>query len=344
MKSNQTTIVDIARELNISPSTVSRALKEDPRISEPTRRLVRELSRKLNYLPNSVALSLVKNKTNTIGVIIPEIAHHFFSAAISGIEDIAYAAGYHVMICQSNESHEREVVNTQALVSSRVDGLIVSVSSGLAQFGHFEKLHDKGMPLVFFDRICENIPSSCVIVDDYEGAFTAVEHLIESGCQKIAHLAGPPNLLITHNRMHGYLDALRRYGIAVDPDLIVHCDTTLKNGLESSGQLLERTNGRIDGIFAAIDMAAIGAMMAVKQKGLRIPDDIAVLGFANNRYAPLFEPSLSSIEQPAFEMGQVATQLFLDRIADGSAPPTTKVLKTQLIVRNSSKKPGRIRI
>ena len=201
MKSSQVTIVDIARELHISPSTVSRALKGDLRISDATRRMVSELAAKRNYLPNSVALSLVKSRTNTIGVIIPEIAHHFFSAAISGIEDIAYASGYHVMICQSNESHEREVANTQALISSRVDGLIVSVSSGSQQFGHFERLHEKGIPLVFFDRICENMATSRVIVDDYEGAYMAVEHLLAVGCRRIAHLAGPLSLLITHNRL-----------------------------------------------------------------------------------------------------------------------------------------------
>ncbi len=338
MKSSQVTIVDIARELHISPSTVSRALKGDLRISDATRRMVSELAAKRNYLPNSVALSLVKSRTNTIGVIIPEIAHHFFSAAISGIEDIAYASGYHVMICQSNESHEREVANTQALISSRVDGLIVSVSSGSQQFGHFERLHEKGIPLVFFDRICENMATSRVIVDDYEGAYMAVEHLLAVGCRRIAHLAGPPSLLITHNRLKGYLDALRHNNQPIDPQLIVNCDTTLKNGLAGAKQLLEQTNGEVDGIFAAIDMVAIGAMMAIKEKGLRIPDDIAVLGFANNQYAPLFEPSLTSIEQPAFEMGQTATRLFLRQVADTEAPPVTKVLKTQLVIRNSSKR------
>lgn len=338
MKSSQVTIVDIARELHISPSTVSRALKGDLRISDATRRMVSELAAKRNYLPNSVALSLVKSRTNTIGVIIPEIAHHFFSAAISGIEDIAYASGYHVMICQSNESHEREVANTQALISSRVDGLIVSVSSGSQQFGHFERLHEKGIPLVFFDRICENMATSRVIVDDYEGAYMAVEHLLAVGCRRIAHLAGPPSLLITHNRLKGYLDALRHNNQPIDPQLIVNCDTTLKNGLAGAKQLLEQTNGEVDGIFAAIDMVAIGAMMAIKEKGLRIPDDIAVLGFANNQYAPLFEPSLTSIEQPAFEMGQTATRLFLRQVADTEAPPVIKVLKTQLVIRNSSKR------
>ena len=242
------------------------------------------------------------------------------------------------MICQSNESHEREVANTQALISSRVDGLIVSVSSGSQQFGHFERLHEKGIPLVFFDRICENMATSRVIVDDYEGAYMAVEHLLAVGCRRIAHLAGPPSLLITHNRLKGYLDALSHNNQPIDPQLIVNCDTTLKNGLAGAKQLLEQTNGEVDGIFAAIDMVAIGAMMAIKEKGLRIPDDIAVLGFANNQYAPLFEPSLTSIEQPAFEMGQTATRLFLRQVADTEAPPVTKVLKTQLVIRNSSKR------
>ncbi len=344
MKTNQVTIVDIARELNIAPSTVSRALKGHPRISIETRRAVTELASQLNYQPNSVALSLVKSKTNTIGVIIPEIAHHFFSCAISGIEDIAYAAGYHVMICQSNESYEREVINTQALVSSRVDGLIVSVSKETTNFEHFEQLHRKGLPLVFFDRICENLPTSRVTVNDYTGAFTAVEHLIEVGCRRIAFLAGPQNLLISHNRLRGYLDALRQHDLPVDDNLIVHCDTTLKNSVAATNQLLEEAAYSAthlpDGLFAFSDMVAMGVMLAIKEKGLRIPDDIAVVGFANERYSSFFEPSLTVVEQPAFEMGRVATQLFLDQMACSPEifEPASKVLATRLVIRNSSRK------
>jgi LacI family transcriptional regulator len=345
MKSHQVTIVDIARELNIAPSTVSRALKGNPRISPETRRAVIELATKSNYQPNSVALSLVKSKTNTIGIIIPEIAHHFFSSAISGIEDIAYAAGYNVMICQSNESFEREVVNTQALISSRVDGLIVSMAKSTQNFDHFEKLNQKGIPLIFFDRVCDALATSRVLVDDYEGAYTTVEHLISVGCRRIAHLAGPPNLLISQNRLRGYRDALIHNQLPFEEDMIIHCDTTLQNGIEAAKTLLQFSTSvpgkqLPDGIFTVSDMVGIGAMLAIKDMGLRIPDDIAVAGFANDRYSSFFEPSLTAVEQPAFEMGQTAARLFLKQMATppDEFVPETSILKTRLIIRNSSRK------
>lgn len=337
MKGSQTTIKDIARILRISPSTVSRALQDHPRISEETTKAVQALAQKLDYMPNSVALSLVKSRTNTVGIIIPEIAHHFFSSAISGIEDIAYKAGYNVMICQSNESYERELLNTKALLSSRVDGLIVSLARETQDYQHFRQLQQRGFPLVFFDRVCQEVAASKVIVDDYEGAFMAVEHLISIGCKRIAHLSGPKNLLISHNRFNGYADALAKYGLPVDQALVVHCDLTLENGIQAARSLFDQIQPP-DGIFAISDLVAIGAMLTIKEKGLKIPEEVAIIGFANSRYASFFEPSLSSIEQPAFEMGQIAAQLFLDQTKTDADQyvPETKILKTKLIVRASS--------
>ncbi len=339
MKFNQVTIKDIARELGISPSTVSRALKDHPDISPETKKLVVDLAEKLHYQPNSIALSLRRSKTNTIGVVIPEIVHFFFSTIISGIEDIAYDAGYNVIVTQSNESYEREVTDTKALFNSRVDGMLVSVSRETQKFDHFKALFDRGMPLVFFDRVCESIDTSKVIVDDFEGALEATEHLILQGYRKIAHLKGPENLNISEKRLQGYLKALEKHNITVDESLIVDCSHgTDKEGMEVTLDLLNADN-RPDAIFANNDMAGLGAMMAIKEKKLNIPNDVAVIGFSNWRFTSLTVPALSSVAQPGFEMGQEAAKLLIKQIEmsdDDVLLPETKILKTTLIPRSSS--------
>ena len=223
MKYNQVTIKDIARELGISPSTVSRALKDHPDISPQTKKAVNELAEKLNYQPNIVALSLRQSKTNTLGVIIPELVHFFFSTVISGIEDVAYSAGYNVIITQSNESLQREKTDIKALFNSRVDGMLISVSRETNTFEHIEGILAKGVPMVFFDRVYENANSSMVIVDDLSGAKEATHHLIDQGCKRIAHLEGPPNLGITKQRLEGYIQALNDANIPINQELIVSC-------------------------------------------------------------------------------------------------------------------------
>ncbi|MEQ8812135.1 MAG: LacI family DNA-binding transcriptional regulator, partial [Imperialibacter sp.] len=259
MKNPPVTIKDIARELNISPSTVSRALKDHPDISKETKKAVSELAAKLNYQPNLIALSLRKSKTNTIGVIIPEIVHFFFSTIISGIEDVAYKAGYNVIISQTNESFLREVSDTNALVNSRVDGILASVSKETVSYDHFRNLIDRGIPLVFFDRVCEELNTSRVIVDDYDGAFQATEHLISIGCKTIVHLEGPKNLDITKNRRDGYLAALKKNNLPINEDLIIHCEqTTFDEGSRQIATLFDKKL-TFDGIFANNDMVGIGA-------------------------------------------------------------------------------------
>ena len=213
MKTHQVTIKDIARELGISPSTVSRALKDHPDISPSTKSQVRELVEKLKYKPNAVALSLRSRKSHTIAIIVPQIVHHFFASVISGIEEVAQEAGYNVMIFQSNESYEREVAITQSLVSNQADGLLVSISKTSRKFGHLKELMNGGMPLVFFDRACEELEADRVIVDDFNGAFNAVEHLIRTGCRRIAHFSAPQHLQIGYQRKRGYISALEKHGI-----------------------------------------------------------------------------------------------------------------------------------
>lgn len=339
-KGHQITIKDIARELNISPSTVSRALKNYQTISLKTRQAVKELADKYDYQPNSIALSLRHQKSFTIGVIIPEIVHFFFSTIISGIEDVAYKAGYNVIISQSNESLEREVSDTKALLRSRVDGLLVSMSRETNQYEHFLELHTRGTPLVFFDRICPEIETSRVIVDDQDGAMKGVEHLIATGCKRIAHLAGPPDLLISKNRMQGYLDALSKHGLPVDQELIVVCeDGTVDQAIDRTRELMQLSNPP-DAIFANNDMSAMGAMKEVFNQGRRVPEDVSILGFSDWQLASLVHPSLTSIHQPGFEMGQAAARLFIEQIEykGDDFQFKTEVLPTSLVIRDSTRK------
>jgi len=340
MKSTQVTIKDIARELSISPSTVSRALKDHPDISPETKRIVNELAKELNYQPNAIALSLRGGKTNTIGVIVPEIIHFFFSTIISGIEEVAYGAGYNVIICQTNESYLREVTDTNALLSSKVDGMLVSISRETKNYDHLKEVKDRGIPLVFFDRFCEEMNTSRVIVDDFDGAFHAVEQLIEQGCKRIAHLEGPPNLLISKNRLEGYNIAHQKHGLITDPQLIrIAAIGTKEEGFELTEELLQLKE-RPDAIFCHNDLAAYGAMQAIKKAKLDIPEDIAVFGFSNWQFSSFIEPSLSTVIQPGFEMGMIAAELLIDEMKakEGEYEFVTRKLKAELAIRDSSKK------
>jgi LacI family transcriptional regulator len=345
MNFNQVTIKDIARELGISPSTVSRALKDHPDISPETKKAVNELAEKLNYQPNIVALNLRQRKTNTIGVIIPELVHFFFSTVISGIEDIAYEAGYNVILAQSNESYQREVTDMKALFNTRVDGMLLSISRETTNFEHIDSIVNKGMPIVFYDRMYNNPACSKVIVDDYSGAKEAVLHMIDNGCKKIAHLQPFPNLMISIDRLRGYEDALKERNFEVNPEWIAHCNEgTYEEGKRVTAKLLTQKN-RPDAIFASNDPLAMGAVLAIKEMGLKIPQDIAIVGFSNDFFGELLEPSLTTVDQPGFEMGREAARMLIKQIEmkEKNQEPTheTKILKTKLIVRNSSLKNGK---
>lgn len=341
MKFNQVTIKDIARELGISPSTVSRALKDHPDISVDTKKAVNELADKLNYQPNIVALNLRQRKTNTIGVIIPELIHFFFSTVISGIEDVANQGGYNVIIAQSNESIEREKKVIKALFNSRVDGMLLSISRETNNFDHIESILSKGVPIVFYDRMYTNPNTSKVIVDDYIGAKEVVNHLIEQGCKRIALLEGTPGLMITVDRKRGYIDALAENKISFDESMVIPCpEGTLEDG-KAAAEKLSSLRNLPDGIFATSDPIAMGAITVLRDKGIKIPQDIAVAGFSNWFYGQLMEPSLTTVDQPGFEMGQEAARLLIRQIEmkdkdQFEIQPETKTLKTRLIIRNSS--------
>lgn len=338
-RANQVTIKDIARELGISPSTVSRALKDHPDINSDTKKAVNDLAKKLNYQPNIIALSLRQSRTNTIGVIIPEIVHFFFSTIISGIEDVAYDNGYNVIISQSNESYNREDSNLNALFNSRVDGLLVSVSKDTKNFDHFTSVFERGVPMVFFDRVIEHLDTSKIIIDDIEGMYKAANHLIEQGCNRIAHLAGPDNLKITRNRIDGYIKALGDNNRLVDYQLIANCNKgTVEESKELTKKLLKSDNPP-DGICCSNDLAAIGALQAAKELQIPVPEKFAIIGFSNWEVTTMTDPPLSTVDQPGYEMGRKAAELLLKEInseKDEFIEPQVITLPTRLLIRGSS--------
>ena len=336
-KSGQVTIKDIAKELNISCSTVSRALKDFPGISPSTKKAVTELADKLNYRPNAIALSLRNQKTNVIGVVIPETVHFFFSTVISGIEDEAMKDGYNVMICQSNESYEREADCIDALMSARVDGLLVSISRETEDLAHLKKVVDEGTPMVFFDRLVQGMNAPSVIVDDYQGAYDAVEHLIKQKSKHIVHLAGPDNLIISRKRTEGYISALEDHELPINQENIIECrNGTVEEAEAALSKLLENGHA-IDGVFANNDMAALGALKAVQKAQLKCPEDIAIIGFSNWQFSSLVNPGLSSVAQPGYEMGREAARLMLEEInSKEKATNHVSIFDTDLVIRESS--------
>ncbi|SOD98382.1 LacI family DNA-binding transcriptional regulator [Spirosoma fluviale] len=331
------TIKDIARELNLSTSTVSRALRDSTEIGAETKKRVLELAHRLDYNPNPVALSLLSSQSNDIGVIVPEIANPFFAIVIAGIEDVAFAQGYHVVIYQSHEDYEREVLNVKHIYNRRKDGLLVSVATTTTDYTHFKNIHERGFPIVFFDRICEEIDTHSVSVDDFEGGYKATEHLIQQGCQRIAHVSGPDHLLISRRRFQGYRAALLDYGRPLLDDLVISSPYSPANALETVQLLLTMPN-RPDGIFASSDNIAIGCHAAIIAAGLRMPEDIALVGFSDLPIAAMLNPPLSSVAQPAFEMGRSAAELLIKLIRNPGEHGTSinNTLKTKLMVRKSS--------
>lgn len=336
IKKSPITIKDIAKALNISPSTVSRALKNHPDISQDTKDAVNKYAKDYNYKPNTLALSLRMSKNNTIGVIVPEIVHYFFSSILSGIEQVANAEGYNVIICQSDEDYDKEVRNTQALIATRVSGVLASLAKHTTDYSHFQDIIDSDIPLVFFDRICIGINTDRVVVDDYAGAFAAVEYLIQTGCKRIAFYSSPFHLEISKNRKNGYMDALRKYGLQVDDSLIKVCDTR-EEAIIITPEILDRPN-RPDGFFAINDHCAAGILYAAKLAKLKIPQDVSIMGFSDGELAKACDPMLSTVEQHGYEMGKHAAKLLIDKInGETQGQYTNKIVKTNLIIRGTTR-------
>ncbi len=341
MGSLHVTIKDIARMLGISVSTVSRALKDHPDISPETKERVNGVAKKLNYRPNALALGLKNNRSNTIGVIIPEVVHFFFSSVVSGIEDLAYEAGLNVMLCQTNEMYERETMVAQALIDHRVDGVLVSVAKSTKRFDHLMSFHDNHIPLVFFDRESASLEADTVIVDDFKGAYMATEHLLSIGCKNIVHLSAPDNLLIGRLRKEGYMQALTDHNFAPDPSNIYLCDTSEKV-VDKIHRILSR-EPKPDGFFAVNDSTAITVIQELTKSGLRVPEDVAVVGFGDGPLSTIICPALTTIEQNGYEIGFEATRFLLERIAQTNlvSPARRKVFTPVLLIRESTNRNGK---
>lgn len=336
MNKPQITIKDIARELGVSPSTVSRALKDNPDISQGTRDAIHKYAREHNYQPNVLALNLRTSRSNTIGVIIPQIVHHFFSCVLSGIEEVAAKAGYNILIAQSNEQYDNEVRIAHSFLAARVCGVITSLAKDTSQYDHYQKLLDNNIPIVFYDRICTGINTERVVVDDYAGSFAAVEYMIQTGCKRIFFYSAAPHLEISKNRRNGYLDAMKKYKIPVDNGMIRLCDTR-EHAITITPDLLEGHN-RPDGFFAINDETASGILYSCKVVGMKVPEEVSICGFTDGVIAQSTDPKLTTVEQHGEEVGKCAINLLIEKI-DGSISikSANRIVRTNLVVRGTTK-------
>ncbi|REE80030.1 LacI family transcriptional regulator [Lutibacter oceani] len=332
------TLKKIASEFGVSISTVSKALKGSHEISEEVRERIQAFADFYNYKPNNLALQLRNQKTSVIGVIIPEIVHHFFSTVIDGIEQYANKRGYNVMVCVSNESYEKEVLNFNVLTNGSVDGLIVSVARGTQKnkkYNHFEALIKDEFPLVMFDRIIESIECDKVIIDDVGGAYNAVEHLIEIGSKKIALLTTQDYITVGSLRKEGYLKALKNAGLEIDESLIYKINDS-ENLYEQIKKVFNSKN-QPDAILAVNEIYAANALIIAKERGLSIPNDIAIIGFTSGLISEFTSPPLTSVVQHGYLMGEHAAELLINRIEHISPTEYQKeVISTNLKIRKST--------
>lgn len=342
----KSTIQDIANELDITASTVSRALKNHSRISDSTKEAVSKMAEKLNYHPNHIASALRNGKSNIIGVIIPTSDRRFFASVVKGIEQVLSKEGYNLIISQSDDLLFKEQSNIDALLKIQVDGIIASVAKETTDFSHYERAVSQGVPLVLFDRVNENLEVNTVINDDYLGAYQAVTHLIEQGCTKIAHFAGQQRINIYKERLRGYKEALKEHDIPVNEQwilegvLIDETEQILEVGRKLTRKLLNMDDVP-DAIFSSSDFAAMGAIQELKKQNIKIPDEMALVGFSNDLSTSFIDPPLSSVDQHTNRMGRFAAELFLEQVnagADNGFTPRKTVLKPELIIRGSSSK------
>lgn len=332
----QVTIRDIAKRLDLSVSTISRALNDHPDIKDETKKAVNAIAKELNYEPNIIARNFRISKTYTLGVIVPDLVTHFFSATISGMQNIASQAGYNIIICQSSESYATEKKNIETLVSSRVDGLLISLSKETKDYAHIKSVYGKGIPVVLFDRVSDEIETSKITVDDHDGAFKATEHLIQNGYKRIAHISGPEKLSISKKRLEGYKDALIAHDFEVNDLYILHSDLSSETVKELTKKLLALPE-RPDAIFAINDLTATDIMTVLKKEGIKLPDEMGLVGFNNEPVSALIEPALTTIEQPAYQIGQLAVKQLITQIdKPDEYIPQTIILKTKMITRDSS--------
>lgn len=331
-------IIDIARELDLAASTVSRALNNHPRISKKTKKAVNLAAKAINYQPHRLAAALRNGKSNVIGVIIPTIDRNFFGSIVRGIEEELRKEGYQIMICQTYDDPSLEAAAIEVLLSSRVDGIIATLSKRTTNFDHFIKAKGKGIPIVLFDRSSDELDFSHVIIDDFMGAFRAVDHLIRQGCRRIAHFTNVQKINIYKERLRGYRAALEKNDIPFLPELVIESDMQLEDG-RASMQALLAGNVVPDAIFSSSDLGAMGALQVLKENNIRVPGQVAIVGFSNEPFTSFSDPPISSVDQHCKRMGNTASEIFLEEIKQKSPEkfiPRKIVFMPELVIRGSS--------
>jgi LacI family transcriptional regulator len=341
-KKNKTTIKDIANVLNISAAAVSKALHNDSRISEKTKKAVRQVAENLNYQPNHLASALRSGKSKLVGVIVPKTNSNFFSATVHNIEEVLNEKGYNIIITQSNESYKKECTNIDTLLFTQVDGIIASMANETVDLSHFEKIKAAGIPLITFDRGENDLNVDYIGIDDYDSSNTIVDHLVEQGCKRIAHIGGFKRTRIYNNRIKGYLAALKKHNLPLDNELLLESSLTTEDGREKMKKLLALKN-RPDAVYVAGDYAALGALQVLNEEGIKIPDEIALVGFGDEPFANMVTPKLTSVNQHSYKIGRIAAETFLDYINQDKVNQSLNkiILDAKLIVRESSLKKGK---
>ncbi|WP_432712969.1 LacI family DNA-binding transcriptional regulator [Pedobacter sp.] len=338
MSSKEITIYDLARELNLSAATVSRALADNPAINKDTKKKINALAIKLGYQSNKFASNLRKQKTHTIGLIVPRLNSLFMSSVISGIEKVLNNAGYNLIIAQSFEQEAKERTNTTTMFNSRVDGLIVSLSSDTKDYKHFDTFIKKKIPLVFFDRIAEELPATKVLIDNFKAGYLATSHLLEQGCKEIAHITGNTSRNVYRDRFEGYKKALADHEVNFDPSLIYVNDLSEQGVQDTLSQQLLKRDRLPDGLFITNDSAAAYALSIIKEAGLKVPQDIAIVGFNNDLISRVTEPAITTINYPGNEMGETIARILINRLEGETSLniTSTVTLNAELITRPSS--------
>lgn len=333
-----TTIYDIAEALNLSPATVSRGLKDHPAIRKDTRKRIVDKAKEMGYQHNSFASNLRRNRTNTIGVIVPRLNSYFMSTVIAGMERVANKSGYNLIISQSMESIDKEIANVKTMYNSRVDGLMVSLAYDTQDIEHFEMLLSKGIPLIFFDRIFEHPNCTSIVIDNYKAGYEVTNHLIEQGCKRIAHITASQKRNVYADRMRGYKHALSDHSIPFDETLIFMNNLSDQAGIDVSRSILKMKT-LPDGIFSANDACAVSCIRELKEAGIKIPEQIAVAGFNNDPLSKVIKPNLTTVEYPGEEMGEMAASTLIRRLDNlEGANLNSIVLRHELIIRESSKR------
>ena len=338
-KEKEVTIYDLADKLNISIATVSRGLKNDPVVNKKTKKKIFELAEKMGYRSNLFARNLRNQRTETIGVIVPRLNSYFMSTVIAGIESVANSEGYNLIISQSSESEQKEKMSAKTMFNSRVDGLLVSLSYDTNDISHFDQFIKKNIPVIFFDRGEQHDNFTNVLIDNRKAAYEATKHLIEQGCTRIVHITAKPKRNVYVDRLKGYKQALAENNIDFKDEYLIIGKLSLEDGIEAA-TVIQKMDPLPDGVLVANDNCAVGCMLALKQAGLRIPEDIAFAGFNNDPVSKVIEPNLTTINYPGYEMGEVAARNLINHL-NGTSPihtTNTIVLRSELIIRASSQR------